>query len=138
MVGIWRFLVEVNLGVREAKESSDKECIFSPRSGDWTPGDSLCLVGLVSLCLERILDSLVPKTVSGGRLGLDHFRVVVDSPSLGQILGNFVLKTIGVGWLDLDYFEFVVVGPSLGQILGTWCSRLSEWVGLVWIASSSL
>ena len=30
MVGIWWFLVEVSLGVKEAKENSDKECISSP------------------------------------------------------------------------------------------------------------
>ena len=57
--------------------------------------------GLVSLGLERILDSFVPKTVSVRRLDLDHFKVFVVSLGMGQILGSNVLKTVGVGWLDI-------------------------------------
>ena len=71
--------------------------------------------GLVSLGLERILDSFMPKTVSGGRLGLDHFRVVVVSPSLGQILGNFVLKTVGEDWFSSGLVSSALAWADPGQ-----------------------
>ena len=74
--------------------------------------------GLVSLGLERILDSFVPKTVSVRRLDLDHFKVFVVSLGLGQILGSNVLKTVGVVWFILDWFRVCVVSLGLGQILG--------------------
>ena len=111
MVGARSFLVEVSLGVIEAKENSEIVYTWSPGNGDCTPGESFSLGGLMTRgWVSSALDWAASCPPPSERVSWVRSGMISISLSMA---------------------------PLCGRSQAAVCSGLMVWAGLVGMTSSS-